>query len=943
MPPDRLGPAVRHARASMAPQPVTGAAECASPQLVVLAAGRGTRFGAEPKCIAPVAGYPLVCHTLAAFARHGRARPVCVVGYEADRVRAALGPRCRFVHSTNPTGGTAWALYEALLDTGLMDADVLVVAAMGDRVIPESVFGRLLEAHAAGGADMTMLSLHLPHPRNRGKGRLLLGDDGSVHGVVEDSEIGAQLDAGERQRLIANCTVNASLYVARGPLLARFLADLDNQNQQGQYYLTDVVRALSRAGGRVHTVTVAEDDPDYRTLAFDVTRPQDLLDLRAELARGPLTEAAEAALKLRAHRPGGQVGAMAEQLDTLAAQPFDPEAPVGIGVAGGRLRLAFMHPDMVRFYGPAWQMPIGSADGREHHQIVAVVQAAADEHVCLSVLNPTYGGDPERIPSTESWQYPDGTLDWHTYEGFGTRLSRETLRAMGYEAGEGGPAGSLARPFPLVLNALASLRTLANGEEHPAVRAALMPPAFRGARIALDGEIPQGGFSSSSAVMVATINALDALHHLELPPETMVSVACQAEYGTGVRAGSLDHSTVQRGLPGVGALISSNPRDGYGVLATHPFPADRIRILFPFSVARDVEAWKWSGGCFSRDTTGPTLTAGEYRKLTGKAAEMAGLLLGLPLDLDFFKLVERDLLVTGEMSQEVYRRVAELLGRLPLRIQRVSLEAALRDRRDWLAGELERTGRGGVDAAARADSVIAALLAGWREPRVHGVAGVPLRAMVGYLFGEVAKNFRLIRHPDEWIPQVALSQRGDRWFEIPPEALPPAPQMRGTLDWERGRAGPELLEHWLERSGARPHDHDEDLSDADLAASRPRPPHLWRGTSFFRGLAMVDLVEAMLWRAFGREAVAVRVNAAGQGDYYQVHADLRRADPEDVKEFIRVAVYRRFGLGPSPEFVEVHPGGGAAGVRLGAFRRLPAVVELLRLNPASDSPSPQTT
>jgi hypothetical protein len=88
----------------------------------------------------------------------------------------------------------------------------------------------------------------------------------------------------------------------------------------------------------------------------------------------------------------------------------------------------------------------------------------------------------------------------------------------------------------------------------------------------------------------------------------------------------------------------------------------------------------------------------------------------------------------------------------------------------------------------------------------------------------------------------------------------------------------------------------------------------------------------MLRRAFGADAVAVRVNAAGQGDYFQVHVDRERADPDDVKVFVRAAIYRRFGLAPSPEFVEPHPGGGAAGVRLNRFDDLPLLIRRLRMS-----------
>ena len=90
----------------------------------------------------------------------------------------------------------------------------------------------------------------------------------------------------------------------------------------------------------------------------------------------------------------------------------------------------------------------------------------------------------------------------------------------------------------------------------------------------------------------------------------------------------------------------------------------------------------------------------------------------------------------------------------------------------------------------------------------------------------------------------------------------------------------------------------------------------------------------MLVRAFGRGAVAVRVNAAGQGDFFQVHVDLRRTRVEEVKNFIRFAFYRRFGLRPEREFIDVHTGGGAIGLRLERFDQLPELVSVLRRNVA---------
>ena len=96
----------------------------------------------------------------------------------------------------------------------------------------------------------------------------------------------------------------------------------------------------------------------------------------------------------------------------------------------------------------------------------------------------------------------------------------------------------------------------------------------------------------------------------------------------------------------------------------------------------------------------------------------------------------------------------------------------------------------------------------------------------------------------------------------------------------------------------------------------------------------------MLKRSFGSDAVAVRVNAAGQGDFFQVHLDLQRVDAATVKNFLRAALYRRFGLGPEPDFVEIHPGGGAVGVRLSRYDHLDQLVAELRGNlPAAVRPA----
>jgi len=925
------------------------------PVLVILAAGKGTRFGRDPKCIQPVHGTPLARHSIDAFRRVSASPVIALVGYRHIEVSRALGDDNIYVRSDNPAGGTAFAALEAFSTPGLLDANPLLIITMGDRIVPPSVFRRLIETHQAGGreAGVTFLSAVYEPPKNRGKGRVLRGENGRVIRILEERDILAQPEGPDRERLLGVTEGNCPLYVIRAATLHRHLVQLDNNNAQGQFYLTDIVQNIGREGGDIRTVTTTVSDAEYDLLCSDVTQPMDLALLEGILAssRGLLfpeeVEVEEAARAIAAGRPPAQIASIARQLRELAEGAsrenlaFRPDQPAGIGISGGRLRIAFMHPDMGRFFGPAWQMPIGAGEASGSEQIIVLAQTADDGRIHLFPMNPKFRESVNFIPSDTEVMYPGEEIsDLHTYEGFGTRMSERLLLSLGYfsdaeldqrrRAALPLPppwlwvANSMRRPFALVGNAIASMRTLRAGNLGAKVHQVLGRENFRGLRLVSTGAIPEGGFSSSSAVTVATKNALNALYDIGIPPDVLVHLACQAEYGTGVRAGSLDQATEQKGRSGQGTLISSNPRENYRIIGTYPVPTEHLQILFPYSVERDRNAWRWSWGMYSESVVpeGP-LTTGETRKMTGKAAEIAAVLTRLPHDTDFFKLVEDELVTQGELSLEKRRGVAAILRQLPLRASQQSLRERVMAQRDWYAGQLMESQ--GLDLAAarqKAEASLEALFAGWRAPE----GGVPLRAMVAYLFGEVAKNFRLIHDPDRWIEYVSLSQRGDKCFEIDPSRLPPKEDMTRELEWERGASGPARLNLWLERLEAKPFDYDEGIRDGDLDAPEPPLFHRLRGSNFFRGLALIDLAEAMLVRAFAADAVAVRVNAAGQGDFFQVHVDRRKASPAEVKEFLRAAFYRRFGLSPSPEFVEIHAGGGATGVRLSRYDMLPQLI-----------------
>jgi hypothetical protein len=941
--------------------------------LVVLAAGKGTRFGSEPKCIQPVRGVPLARRSIEEFRRFHSSPVIGIVGYRHEDVADALGDDNVYVRTLDPAGGTALAAFEALSVPGLLDANPALVITMGDRVVPASIYRRLWETHLSGEkeADLTFLTAEYEPPKNRGKGRIVRDEAGRLVRIVEERDIPNEKESFVRRMLSELTEGNCPLYVVRAKTLHRYARNLTNANAQGQYYLTDIVSAIRRDGGEIRTVTTKVGEPEYDLLCSDVTHPTDLALLEGLLsAQGefstPLEQEVDAAARAIAlDRPAVQTASIARQLEQLTdvghgdMLEFQPDRPIGIGVSGGRLRLAFMHPDMARFFGPAWQMPIGAGSPEGEEQITMIVQGADDGRLHLLPIDPKYQESVNWLPTDDDAMYPgEEVTDLSAYEQFGTKMSETMLLKLGYfsdeeltrrrEAGLPLPPTSrwvgsnMRRPFALVCNALASMRTLRGGNLAAEIKKRLGREGFRGLRLKLTGDIPQGGFSSSSAVTVAVKNAINALYDFGIPADLLVHLACQAEYGTGVRAGSLDQATEQKGRAGQGTLISSNPRDNYATIATYPVPSDRFQIIFPNTVDRDCEAWRWSGEAYAGAAgEGPgTLTTSEMRKMTGKAAEIAAILTRLPLDLDFFKPLEDDLASDGKLDIENRILIRDILRELPLLIGKQELRDRVHDNRDWFVLQLMGVEQLDREAAeCKAEASLDALFTGWREPIIRRTTpdgtvvheqGVPLRAMLAYLFCETVKNFHLVHHPEDWIESVALSQRGDRCVSIDVERLPDRESMMQDLSWEGDVAGPERMERWLERCEATPFDFNRGLEDDALSQDDPLSWRTIEGTNFFRGLALIDLAEAMLVRAFGKDAVAVRVNAAGQGDYFQVHVDVKKAEPNAVKQFLRAAFYRRFGLSPRPDFVQLHPGGGAAGVILPRYDALPLLVRKLK-------------
>ena len=211
---------------------------------IILAAGKGKRMHSRhPKVLQPLAGRPLLDYVVDAAAAVAPGHVHVVHGFGGEAVQAAMQHRdVHWAHQEEQLG-TGHAVEQALPG---VDDDRMVVVLYGDvpLIRPETIT-RLGEQ--AGADGVALLTVHLHDPA--GYGRIVRNDEGRIIAIVEEK------DATPDQRAITE--VNTGLLAAPAGRLKTWLRTLDNDNAQGEFYLTDVVALAVRDGVDV-TAAAAE-------------------------------------------------------------------------------------------------------------------------------------------------------------------------------------------------------------------------------------------------------------------------------------------------------------------------------------------------------------------------------------------------------------------------------------------------------------------------------------------------------------------------------------------------------------------------------------------------------------------------------------------------------------------------------------------------------------
>jgi len=204
--------------------------------VAILAAGRGSRMKSSlPKVLHPLGGKPMLERVLDSCALIQPSRYFVIVGYGAEQVKASLShwQNLEFVLQEQQLG-TGHAVQQLLPLLQDQTDDLLVLNGDVPLLRPETL-QQLLQTHQYHENAATLLTAQLSNPQ--GYGRVFCDEHNQVQQIIE------QKDCTEQQK--QNPRINAGIYCFNWGKLAAVLPYLSAENQQKEYYITEVFGSVS--------------------------------------------------------------------------------------------------------------------------------------------------------------------------------------------------------------------------------------------------------------------------------------------------------------------------------------------------------------------------------------------------------------------------------------------------------------------------------------------------------------------------------------------------------------------------------------------------------------------------------------------------------------------------------------------------------------------------
>ena len=213
--------------------------------IVILAAGKGTRMHSDtPKVLHEIGAMSILGHVITCAKTLKPNKIIVVYGFGGETVKDTfLGENIIWVKQAEQLG-TGHAVQQAV---AYLDDDANTLILLGDVPLVDALDCQKLLLQASD--KLAILSFNKADPT--GYGRMIRDAHGQIRAIVEHKDATAL-----QQKIIE---VNTGIMAMPNQYLVKWLAQLTNDNAQGEYYLTDIVAFAVQQGVSV-VAEITEDE-----------------------------------------------------------------------------------------------------------------------------------------------------------------------------------------------------------------------------------------------------------------------------------------------------------------------------------------------------------------------------------------------------------------------------------------------------------------------------------------------------------------------------------------------------------------------------------------------------------------------------------------------------------------------------------------------------------
>lgn len=214
--------------------------------IIILAAGKGTRMkSAKPKVMHTLAGKPMLQHVIDTAKQLSPSQLAVVSGNGADEVVPFLQNQQIDVVMQHEQKGTGHAVEQA--KASFVNSEQVLVLYGDVPLITADTLQDLIES--GDNNSLKVLTAILEDPT--GYGRIVRDYDDNMLCITEEK------DADEETKLINE--INTGIMCIPAKWLTEALSQLDNNNTQGEYYLTDLIAKAVNQGIEINSVTCEDE------------------------------------------------------------------------------------------------------------------------------------------------------------------------------------------------------------------------------------------------------------------------------------------------------------------------------------------------------------------------------------------------------------------------------------------------------------------------------------------------------------------------------------------------------------------------------------------------------------------------------------------------------------------------------------------------------------